>query len=84
MDLQETCLHSEEIVKNSFIDIYRDRIRLPDGEMIRIAYAEQNGHPFRPMLAHAGKSLLGLYAPGGGCALFLGHKGRHKTLPSRL
>lgn len=34
------------------------RIRLPDGEMIRIAYAEQNGHPFRPMLAHAsnGKS----------------------------
>ncbi len=34
------------------------RIRLPDGELIRIAYAEQNGHPFRPMLAHAssGKS----------------------------
>ena len=34
------------------------RIRLPNGELIRIAYAEQNGHPFRPMLAHAsnGKS----------------------------
>ncbi len=31
MDLQETCLHSETIAKNSFIDIYRDRIRLPNG-----------------------------------------------------
>jgi membrane-bound lytic murein transglycosylase A len=27
------------------------RIRLPDGEIIRLGYAEQNGHPFRPMLA---------------------------------
>lgn len=29
------------------------RIRLEDGGLIRIAYAEQNGHPFRPMLARA-------------------------------
>jgi len=27
------------------------RIRLPDGAVIRLGYAEQNGHPFRPMLA---------------------------------
>jgi len=33
------------------------RIRLPDGEVVRIAYAEQNGWPFRPTLAQA---------PGGG------------------
>lgn len=25
------------------------RIRLPDGNVIRLAYADQNGHPFRPM-----------------------------------
>lgn len=29
------------------------RIRLPDGELIRVGYAEQNGHPFRPTLAQA-------------------------------
>ncbi|MDM0039707.1 MltA domain-containing protein [Variovorax sp. J22G21] len=27
------------------------RIRLPSGEVIRVAYAEQNGQPFRPTLA---------------------------------
>jgi membrane-bound lytic murein transglycosylase A len=27
------------------------RIRLPSGEIIRVAYAEQNGQPFRPTLA---------------------------------
>ena len=27
------------------------RIRLPSGEIVRIAYAEQNGQPFRPALA---------------------------------
>lgn len=27
------------------------RIRLQDGSVLQIAYAEQNGHPFRPMLA---------------------------------
>ncbi len=34
------------------------RIRLDDGALIRVAYAEQNGHPFRPMVARAsnGKS----------------------------
>lgn len=31
MDLQETCLHSEEVVKSAFINICRDRIRLPNG-----------------------------------------------------
>lgn len=25
------------------------RIRLPDGKVIRLAYADQNGHPFKPM-----------------------------------
>jgi membrane-bound lytic murein transglycosylase A len=25
------------------------RIRLPDGNVIRLAYADQNGHPFKPM-----------------------------------
>ncbi len=29
------------------------RIRLSDGEVIRVAYAEQNGHPFRPTLAQS-------------------------------
>lgn len=27
------------------------RIRMTDGSVLQIAYAEQNGHPFRPMLA---------------------------------
>ncbi|WP_256354623.1 murein transglycosylase A [Variovorax sp. dw_308] len=27
------------------------RIRLPNGEIVRVAYAEQNGQPFRPTLA---------------------------------
>lgn len=27
------------------------RIRLPNGEVVRVAYAEQNGQPFRPTLA---------------------------------
>jgi len=27
------------------------RIRLPNDEVVRVAYAEQNGHPFRPALA---------------------------------
>lgn len=31
------------------------RIRLPNGELIRLGYAEQNGHPFRPMLAQSGR-----------------------------
>ncbi|MFX5903484.1 MltA domain-containing protein, partial [Acinetobacter baumannii] len=25
------------------------RIRLPDGSVLRVAYADQNGHPFKPM-----------------------------------
>ncbi|WP_422088522.1 murein transglycosylase A [Variovorax sp.] len=29
------------------------RIKLPSGELIRVAYAEQNGQPFRPTLAQA-------------------------------
>jgi membrane-bound lytic murein transglycosylase A len=29
------------------------RIRLPNGEVIRVAYAEQNGQPFRPTLAQS-------------------------------
>lgn len=35
------------------------RIRLPSGEIIRVAYAEQNGQPFRPTLARSksGKAL---------------------------
>lgn len=31
------------------------RIRFPDGSVLRVAYAEQNGHPFRPMLAQASR-----------------------------
>ena len=31
------------------------RIRLPDGAIVRLGYAEQNGHPFRPMLAASTK-----------------------------
>ena len=31
------------------------RIRLPDGTIIRLEYAEQNGQPFRPMLASNAK-----------------------------
>ena len=31
------------------------RIRLPDGSVIRLEYAEHNGHPFRPMLASSAK-----------------------------
>lgn len=31
------------------------RIRLPDGSVLRVAYADQNGHPFKPMqLASSG------------------------------
>jgi membrane-bound lytic murein transglycosylase A len=26
------------------------KVRLPDGKLVRLAYAEQNGHPFRPAL----------------------------------
>jgi membrane-bound lytic murein transglycosylase A len=29
------------------------RIKLPSGEIVRVAYAEQNGQPFRPTLAQA-------------------------------
>ncbi|WP_295541813.1 MltA domain-containing protein [uncultured Pseudacidovorax sp.] len=29
------------------------RIRLPDGQTVRVGYAEQNGQPFRPTLAQA-------------------------------
>lgn len=29
------------------------RIKLPNGEIVRVAYAEQNGQPFRPTLAQA-------------------------------
>ncbi|OUL99134.1 murein transglycosylase A [Variovorax sp. JS1663] len=29
------------------------RVRLPSGEVIRVAYAEQNGQPFRPTLAQS-------------------------------
>jgi len=31
------------------------RIRLPDGAILRLGYAEQNGHPFRPMLSASAK-----------------------------
>ena len=42
------------------------RIRLPDGEVVRVAYAEQNGWPFRPTLAQA---------PGGGNASRIRNRG---------
>ena len=37
------------------------KVRLPDGNIIRVAYGEQNGHPFRPSL----QALPQLVDPGG-------------------
>lgn len=31
------------------------RIRMPDGSVVQVAYAEQNGHPFRPMVAQSAR-----------------------------
>lgn len=42
------------------------RIRLTDGGVLRVAYAEQNGHPFRPMLAaSSGGKAKGVRVRGG-------------------
>lgn len=32
------------------------KVRLPDGQLIRLAYAEQNGHPFLPPVQVAGRN----------------------------
>ncbi|AMM25100.1 murein transglycosylase A [Variovorax sp. PAMC 28711] len=47
------------------------RIRLPNGEVIRVAYAEQNGQPFRPTLAQnaAGKPRSAVRTRGGAIEL---------------
>lgn len=49
------------------------RIKLPSGEVIRVAYAEQNGQPFRPTLAQnkAGKPATPVRTRGGGIELAL-------------
>ena len=49
------------------------RIRLQNGDVIRIAYAEQNGQPFRPTLAQAssGKARSAVKVRGGGIELEL-------------
>ncbi|GAA4346959.1 murein transglycosylase A [Variovorax defluvii] len=49
------------------------RIRLPNGELIRVAYAEQNGQPFRPTLAQSssGKPLSRVKTRGLGIELEL-------------
>ena len=31
------------------------KVRLPDGQLVRLAYAEQNGHPFSPPVQAAGR-----------------------------
>jgi membrane-bound lytic murein transglycosylase A len=35
------------------------KVRLPDGEIVRLAFAEQNGHPFMPPVAAAGRRSTG-------------------------
>jgi membrane-bound lytic murein transglycosylase A len=49
------------------------RIRLASGEVVRVAYAEQNGQPFRPTLAKAanGKDRTAVKTRGGGIELEL-------------
>jgi len=49
------------------------RIRLKDGEVIRVSYAEQNGQPFRPTLAKntKGKSKTAVRTRGGAVELVL-------------
>ena len=49
------------------------RIRLPSGEVIRVAYAEQNGQPFRPTLAQSssGKTRSAVKVRGGAMELQL-------------
>ncbi len=49
------------------------RIRLPSGEVIRVAYAEQNGQPFRPTLAQSasGKARSPVKVRGGAMELQL-------------
>jgi membrane-bound lytic murein transglycosylase A len=49
------------------------RIKLPNGEVIRVAYAEQNGQPFRPTLAQnkAGKPASPVRTRGGAIELAL-------------
>lgn len=48
------------------------RIRMPDGSVLRVAYADQNGHPFKPMqLASSGNERVqtrGAKADGGNAA----------------
>lgn len=41
------------------------RIRMADGSTVRLGYAEQNGHPFRPMLAQAKGKASGVRVRGG-------------------
>jgi membrane-bound lytic murein transglycosylase A len=43
------------------------RIRLPDGQVLRVNYAEQNGHPFKP-LRLASKTPQRVVTRGGGAA----------------
>jgi membrane-bound lytic murein transglycosylase A len=43
------------------------RIRLPDGQVLRVNYAEQNGHPFKP-LRLASKAPQRVVTRGGGAA----------------
>lgn len=47
------------------------RIRLPNGEVVRVAYAEQNGQPFRPTLAQnkQGKTETAVRTRGGAIEL---------------
>ncbi|MBS0453315.1 MAG: MltA domain-containing protein [Proteobacteria bacterium] len=47
------------------------RIRLPNGEIVRVAYAEQNGQPFRPTLAQnkQGKAETAVRTRGGAIEL---------------
>jgi membrane-bound lytic murein transglycosylase A len=49
------------------------RIRLPSGEVVRVAYAEQNGQPFRPTIAQSssGKALSRVKTRGLGVELEL-------------
>ncbi|BEP66083.1 MULTISPECIES: murein transglycosylase A [unclassified Variovorax] len=49
------------------------RIKLPSGEVVRVAYAEQNGQPFRPTIAQAanGKPRSAVKVRGGSLELTL-------------
>ena len=49
------------------------RIKLPSGEIVRVAYAEQNGQPFRPTIARAanGKPRSAVKVRGGSLELTL-------------